>query len=84
MESKIKLFFLKHLSNTIGFKFSNIAYIGDDVNDLAGMCSVGWSFAPSNAMTIIKEHADIKLQNKSGSGAIREAVDFILKYNNRF
>lgn len=79
-----KYSFLKYLSNSIGFKFSNIAYIGDDVNDLAGMCSAGWSFAPSNAMPIIREHADIKLQNKSGSGAIREAVDFILNYNNRF
>ncbi|MBI9042244.1 acylneuraminate cytidylyltransferase [Lutibacter sp.] len=62
----------------------NIAYVGDDVNDLANMCSVGWSLTPNNATNIVKLHADVVLTKNSGSGAIREACEFILNYNKRF
>lgn len=65
-------------------KLGNIAYVGDDVNDLTNICSVGWSLAPNNATNIVKRHADIILTKKSGSGAIREACEFILNYNKRF
>ncbi|WP_292891613.1 acylneuraminate cytidylyltransferase [Nonlabens sp.] len=64
--------------------FSQIAYMGDDVNDLANMCAAGWSFTPANATQLIKIHADVRLQNNSGEGAIREATEFIIKYNNRY
>lgn len=62
----------------------NIAYVGDDINDLANICSVGWSFAPNNAINIVKQQADTVLTKNSGSGAIREACEFILNYNKRF
>lgn len=61
-----------------------IAYIGDDVNDLSNMLRAGWSFCPSNATKPIKYYADIVLRNKSANGAIREASEFILNYNLRF
>ncbi|WP_297763960.1 acylneuraminate cytidylyltransferase [uncultured Muriicola sp.] len=61
-----------------------IAYIGDDVNDLSNILRAGWSFCPSNATKPIKFHADIVLNNKSGQGAIREATEFIINYNLRF
>jgi 3-deoxy-D-manno-octulosonate 8-phosphate phosphatase KdsC-like HAD superfamily phosphatase len=64
--------------------FSQIAYMGDDVNDLANMCAAGWSLAPANATQPIKNHADIILQKNSAEGAIREATEFIIKYNNRY
>jgi N-acylneuraminate cytidylyltransferase len=64
--------------------FSQMAYIGDDVNDLANICAVGWSFTPANATMPVKNHSDIILQNNSASGAIREACDFIMKYNKRY
>jgi N-acylneuraminate cytidylyltransferase len=51
---------------------------------LANICSVGWSFAPDNATNIVKQHADTVLTKSSGSGAIREACEFILNYNKRF
>ena len=62
----------------------NIAYLGDDINDLATMCMVGWSMAPNNAMTIIKKHADMTLTKEGGAGAIREACDLLIKYNKRY
>lgn len=63
---------------------NNVAYIGDDVNDLTNICSVGWSLAPNNATDIVKQHADVILSKNSGSGAIREACQFIMNYNKRF
>ncbi|MBU2952143.1 acylneuraminate cytidylyltransferase [Tamlana agarivorans] len=70
---------LKH-----GMSMSNVAYVGDDVNDLTNMCSVGWSLAPNNATDIVKQHADVVLSKPSGGGAIREACQFIMNYNKRF
>lgn len=61
-----------------------IAYIGDDVNDLSNMLRAGWSFCPSNATKPIKYHADVSLNNESGQGAIREVSEFIMNYNLRF
>lgn len=63
---------------------SKIAYIGDDINDMANICKVGWSFAPKNALPEIKSLADVNLAATSGAGSIREACGFIIKYNKRF
>ncbi|MCM2303039.1 MAG: acylneuraminate cytidylyltransferase [Flavobacteriaceae bacterium] len=61
-----------------------VAYIGDDVNDLANLCNAGWSFAPNNATNAVKPHVDMVLNQDSANGAIREACEFILKYNKRY
>ncbi|MDO7135404.1 acylneuraminate cytidylyltransferase [Algibacter lectus] len=81
---KDKFTLLNKLVKDNNIKLSNVAYVGDDVNDLANICSVGWSLAPNNAMTEIKTHADIVLSKNSGNGAIREACQFIKNYNKRF
>ncbi|WP_339847432.1 HAD hydrolase family protein [uncultured Dokdonia sp.] len=81
---KDKYSLLSRIATDRGLSFSNIAYIGDDVNDMANICAAGWSFTPANATMPIKNHADIILQNNSAEGAIREACDFIIKYNNRY
>ena len=75
------------LSNIIQEKslsLSNLAYVGDDVNDLANICSVGWSMTPNNATQIVKQHADMILPANSGNGAIRSACEFVINYNKRF
>ncbi|SHG44736.1 N-acylneuraminate cytidylyltransferase [Salegentibacter echinorum] len=81
---KDKFGLLQNLMHQENLKSSNLAYVGDDVNDMANMCKVGWSFAPANAMREIKNIADVNLSKASGSGAIREACDFLYKYNKRF
>ncbi|WMJ73281.1 HAD hydrolase family protein [Cytophagaceae bacterium ABcell3] len=60
-----------------------IAYVGDDINDLANMLSVNWSLTPNNAVEKIKFSADFVLQSQGGDKAIREAIEMILKINNR-
>ncbi|RAJ16992.1 acylneuraminate cytidylyltransferase [Olleya aquimaris] len=81
---KDKFTLLQNLSKTKGFSLNNVAYVGDDVNDLSNIVSVGWSLAPHNAMTEIKTNADVVLSKNSGNGAIREACQFIKNYNKRF
>ncbi|AMC10148.1 cytidyltransferase [Lutibacter profundi] len=81
---KDKYALLNYLLKEKSLAMGNIAYMGDDVNDLANMCSVGWSLTPNNATTIVKQHADVILTKGSGNGAIREGCEFIMKYNKRF
>lgn len=81
---KDKFTFLNRLVIEKNTNFGNLSYIGDDVNDLANMCRVAWSFAPNNATKEAIYHADITLKHNSAEGAIRETCEFILRYNNRF
>ncbi len=81
---KDKYSFLKHILATKNSSFESVAYVGDDVNDLANICCSGWSFTPANATDIVKQHADIVLRNDSGTGAIREMCEIIMKYNKRY
>ncbi|MFB0904095.1 MAG: HAD hydrolase family protein [Nonlabens sp.] len=81
---KDKYSLLSRIVSDRNLSFSQIAYMGDDVNDLANMCAAGWSLAPANATQPIKNHADVILQNDSANGAIREATEFIIKYNHRY
>ncbi len=81
---KDKFTLLNKIAKDQGLPLSNFAYIGDDVNDLANICTVGWSFAPNNATAIVKLNADVTLSKDSANGAIREACEFIKTYNKRF
>lgn len=81
---KDKFGYLNQLVIEKDFDFNQVAYLGDDVNDMACMAKAGWSITPNNAMEEIKNISDITLQADSGSGAIRQACKFINKYNKRF
>jgi N-acylneuraminate cytidylyltransferase len=81
---KDKYSLLQHILETQNLSINNFAYIGDDVNDLINICSVGWSLTPNNATNVVKQHADVVLSKNSGAGAIREACNFIMNYNKRF
>lgn len=58
---------------------ANIAYIGDDLNDLPAFSIAAVKFAPANAIDTIKAHVDFVTQNTGGNGAVREVCDAILK-----
>lgn len=81
---KDKYAFLQHFVQLRNTNFGALAYIGDDVNDWANICAVGWSFTPANATETIKQHADYVLTKASADGAIREACEWIMKYNDRY
>ncbi len=61
----------------------NIAFIGDDVNDLEVMKLVGLSAAPADAMSYAKEVADFICEAKSGNGAFREFAELIIAFKSK-
>lgn len=81
---KDKFSFLTQFLLERNSSFGAVAYVGDDVNDLANICTVGWSFTPADATDVVKANADYILTNASGNGAIRETCEILLKYNKRY
>jgi YrbI family 3-deoxy-D-manno-octulosonate 8-phosphate phosphatase len=81
---KDKFSFLTHFLSERNSSFGAVSYVGDDVNDLANICSVGWSFTPADAIEIVKANADYILTHQSGAGAIRETCEILIKYNKRY
>jgi len=57
---------------------SEMAYIGDDINDIELLSNVGISACPSNAPVYVKSRAQIILEVAGGSGAFRAFVEHIL------
>ena len=57
----------------------NAAFIGDDLNDLQAMAFAGLSLCPSDAVSAVREAADVVLTASGGNGAIREAAERILR-----
>jgi 3-deoxy-D-manno-octulosonate 8-phosphate phosphatase (KDO 8-P phosphatase) len=57
-----------------------MAFIGDDLFDLPLLRAVGLSLAPRNARREVKQAVDYVTSADGGEGAVREAIDLILKY----
>lgn len=55
------------------------AFMGDDVVDLPAMRLAGFSIAVKNARAEVKKEAHYITPHAGGDGALRDAVDFILK-----
>lgn len=81
---KDKFSLLAHFLQEKNSSFGALAYVGDDVNDLANICAAGWSFVPADGTEIVKRHGDFVLSHESGDGAIREVCEIIIKYNKRY
>lgn len=74
-----KLKFIHDFLCSNNLSFDEIAYIGDDFNDLALLSNAGLSFAVNDAIDKVKNSAMFQCQKKGGYGAFREAVDIIIK-----
>ncbi|MFT5657733.1 MAG: 3-deoxy-D-manno-octulosonate 8-phosphate phosphatase (KDO 8-P phosphatase) [Gammaproteobacteria bacterium] len=59
-----------------------IAYVGDDLPDLPIMTQVGLAIAVQNAQPFVKLNAHWVTDATGGTGAVREATDFILDAKN--
>jgi len=66
-----------------GLTLSEVAYLGDDWVDAAPMLKVGLPMAVVNAVPEIKEIALWISSRPGGQGAVREAVSFLLKAQNK-
>ena len=70
---------LKYLTNKYELKQENIAYIGDDLNDLDALKYAGVSAAPQNAPILDFFEPDLITNKKGGEGAFRELANLIFK-----
>ena len=73
-----KLKVIEELIEKHGLTFDEVAYIGDDVNDMAVLKKVGFSSAPADALDEVKKVVDYVTSRKGGEGAVREAIDVML------
>ncbi len=78
-----KLSALEKLAKKHSIALENIAYIGDDINDLHAIGVAGVSACPSDAVKVIKESTDYICKAKGGRGAVREFAELILKSQNK-
>lgn len=67
------------LCSKLQINLENVAYIGDDINDIELLSKVGLSACPSNAVNSVKNISGIiHLKTAGGNGAVREFVERIL------
>lgn len=55
------------------------AYMGDDLNDLPLLKQVALAVAPANAVPEVKAVVHVVTEKAGGAGAVREALEYILK-----
>lgn len=70
---------LAELADKHGISCEEMAYVGDDLNDLAIMTQVGLACAVANAVTEVKAVAHYIASRSGGDGAVREVIELILK-----
>jgi 3-deoxy-D-manno-octulosonate 8-phosphate phosphatase (KDO 8-P phosphatase) len=73
-----KLVAFAQLLTKLSFSCEQVAYVGDDVIDLAVMERVGLSIAVQDAHNFVKKQADYITTSKGGQGVAREVADLIL------
>ena len=56
----------------------DVAYLGNDVNDLGPMALVGWPAAVADAHPRVRAAARVVLRRPGGDGAVRELCDLVL------
>lgn len=78
MGVKDKVEVAQSICNQLGISLSDVAYMGDDLNDLHLLQLVGYSAVPSSAPEYISKKADLITRKRGGEGAFREFVETLL------
>ncbi len=68
----------KTIKERLNLENAQIAYVGDDLPDLAIIQQVGLGVAVANAVQQVKNAAIWQTEQKGGRGAVREVCEFIL------
>ena len=74
-----KLTVIREMAARHGLSLKQVAYIGDDVNDLEALKAVGFSASPADGLPAIVAAVDYVCQKKGGEGAVREIIEMILE-----
>jgi YrbI family 3-deoxy-D-manno-octulosonate 8-phosphate phosphatase len=70
-----KLDVLKSWLSDMEINPEDVAYIGDDINDIPIMRYIGLSACPADAAMAVKNVVSVRLTSPGGSGCVREFVD---------
>ncbi|MBN9380920.1 MAG: HAD-IIIA family hydrolase [Chitinophagaceae bacterium] len=74
-----KLDKVEEILKRLQLQWEEIAYIGDDVNDLEVMEKAGLAACPSDAMPQVSEIVQYHCGNKGGYGAFREFAEWLIE-----
>lgn len=73
-----KVSVLNQILEERGLDYSNVAYVGDDLNDLECMKLVAVTGCPADACDEVKNIVDFVSQRNGGNGAVREFLEYLL------
>ena len=79
-----KTVILEEIIKKDGLLKEEIAYMGDDLNDLLIIKQVGLSGTPKDAVDEVIQVADFVSKKNGGSGAVREFIEHILKKDRKW
>lgn len=74
-----KLSLVREMAERHGLSLEEVAYIGDDVNDVDTLEAVGFSATPADGMPQAAAVVDYVCVKKGGEGAVREIIEMILE-----
>ncbi len=74
-----KLSVIRDMATRHGISLRQVAYIGDDVNDLEALKAVGLSAAPADGLPQVLQIVDYVCEKRGGEGAVREIAELILQ-----
>ena len=80
--TKDKVKSIMEISKKSSIPLRNIAFIGDDINDLEALKIVGFSAVPRNSVDCLKSIVDYICLYDGGKGCIREICDLIITVKN--
>ena len=79
MKQPLKIPAFEEILRKAGVSENQVAYVGDDLPDLPLLRRVGFAVAVGDAVPEVKKAAHYTTKAHAGRGAIREAIEVILK-----
>lgn len=74
---------LQRLVAEMSIDLRQVAFVGDDVNDLECLRAVGYSACPNDAAAIVRNSVQYITDAAGGHGSVREFCDLILRQRDR-
>jgi 3-deoxy-D-manno-octulosonate 8-phosphate phosphatase (KDO 8-P phosphatase) len=82
IQDKLRVF--REILGQEGLTEAEACFVGDDVIDLPVMWNCGLAIAVANARDEVKKDAHFVTKHRGGDGALRDAIEFILKAQNKW
>ena len=69
---------LQTIVSDLDMNICDVAYIGDDLNDLDCILHCGLTACPADAVPQVRSSVDLVCSHNGGCGAVREFIDYII------